>query len=51
MEGTYSGELRWNEPHGKGVWEHPDGAYYEGEWYEGMMHGEGLVESGGRPAL
>ncbi len=33
--GTYRGEIENGVPHGGGLWEHPDGRAYEGEWHEG----------------
>ena len=39
--GTYEGDLRNNRPHGEGVWTHPDGPTYEGEWKDGIENGYG----------
>jgi hypothetical protein len=42
--GVYKGELSYNGlPHGKGVWELPDGSRYEGEHDMGFRHGEGVL--------
>ena len=40
--GVYKGELNPNGlPHGKGMWELPDGSRYEGEHDMGFRHGKG----------
>ena len=42
--GVYKGELSHNGlPHGKGVWELPDGSRYEGEHDMGFRHGKGVL--------
>ena len=44
-EGTYSGELKKNLPNGNGKFETKNSSgetwYYEGEWVDGQMEGEG----------
>lgn len=39
--GTYSGDLSNALPHGRGLWIHPDGYYYDGEWIFGLKSGFG----------
>ena len=42
--GMYKGELSQNcLPHGKGIWELPDGSRYEGEHDMGYRHGKGVL--------
>ena len=42
--GCYKGELSHNGlPHGKGVWELPDGGRYEGEHDMGFRQGKGVL--------
>jgi len=38
-DGTYSGDLRGGQPHGRGKFMRHDRAGYEGEWSEGKMDG------------
>jgi hypothetical protein len=46
--GTYSGDISNALPHGHGIWIHPDGYYYEGEWEFGLKSGFGeLLTLGG----
>ncbi|KUG04066.1 hypothetical protein ASZ90_018512 [hydrocarbon metagenome] len=40
-EGTYTGQLKDNIPHGQGTWTHPDGFKYVGEFSDGKMDGQG----------
>lgn len=39
--GTYVGEVKDGEPHGKGTFTGQDGRKYEGDWIEGRPHGQG----------
>ncbi len=41
--GTYTGQLKDGIPHGKGVWNHPDGREYTGDFKEGSMEGRGTM--------
>ncbi len=37
----YQGELKEGQPHGFGVWKHPNGVTYIGEFFEGQWQGRG----------
>jgi hypothetical protein len=37
----YEGTLQDGQPHGFGIWKHPNGAYYAGEFHEGSWQGRG----------
>ncbi len=41
--GTYTGPLKEGEPHGYGVWTHPDGHHYEGDFRNGSIEGYGTM--------
>ncbi len=41
--GTYTGPLKEGEPHGYGIWEHPDGRRYEGDFSSGRIEGYGTM--------
>jgi hypothetical protein len=41
---TYSGDWRYNKPHGFGTKTYPDGSYYTGEWVDGIEKGKGKAE-------
>ncbi len=41
--GTYSGQLRGGEPHGRGSWTHPDGRQYDGTFRNGKIEGFGTM--------
>ncbi|KAL9188868.1 hypothetical protein ACHAXT_011358 [Thalassiosira profunda] len=40
--GTYEGEFRDGNPHGKGKMEWEDGEVYDGDWKDGTAHGWGI---------
>jgi hypothetical protein len=37
----YEGTFQDGQPHGFGIWKHPNGAYYAGEFHEGSWQGRG----------
>jgi len=39
---SYSGEFRNNRRHGYGVYSHPNGERYRGEWIDGVSEGQGV---------
>ena len=39
----YTGTYVRGKKEGFGVWQWPDGSYYEGQWKEDRRHGEGAV--------
>jgi hypothetical protein len=38
----YEGEWYLDKAHGKGTYEHMDGATYTGEWKDDRQHGSGI---------
>lgn len=42
-EGTYTGQIKNNIPHGEGTLTYPDGTEYVGQWKDGKEHGQGIV--------
>lgn len=41
---TYFGDWKNNQPSGFGIKKYPDGSSYEGQWLEGLEHGQGKAE-------
>jgi hypothetical protein len=42
-KGIYRGHLKNDKPHGFGIMKFKKGKKYEGEWFEGRFHGQGVL--------
>lgn len=41
--GTYTGPIKNGQPHGRGLWTHPEGKEYQGGFVEGSIEGRGVM--------
>lgn len=40
-ESWYKGDIENDEPNGNGTYTRPDKTYYQGQWKDGLPHGQG----------